>query len=261
MTNRNLGGLNPGSGAADESVSEGLVPEAGRVLVMLAKPPEPGRVKTRLCGSGGITAEDAARVHGACVADLAERLGLGSSWRMVVCPPPGDGLRRLAELLPDGVPLWPEPPGDDDRGDFGAAMVRIAGAWLNQGARKVVLIGGDCPHLPTQRVEQAFDSLAGRDLVLGPDDGGGCYLIGMRRRLTILTEECGLAPIAWSQGTDYRELVRRASAHGVSVGHLPPTYDLDRPDDLRRLRGELANGVCRREHLPRTAAELSAIWP
>lgn len=228
---------------------------AERLLVMLAKPPDAGRVKTRLTVPGGLSPAEAASFAAACVGDLAHRFGADPRWRMAICHPAGAAAEPLRALLPARVELWPEPNGASE---FGAVMHEVIAARLRDGYRKVLLIGSDCPQLPAARVEAAFTALMGRDLVLGPDDGGGCYLIGARCPLPLLTASDPDGPIAWSRGTDYRALVRRAAARGKSVAHLAPEYDIDHPADLRRLAAEVRDGRIPAARLPRVAAWLSS---
>ena len=216
-------------------------------LVMLAKPPVPGRVKTRLTGPGALTPAQAAALHAACVADLTGRLAAGRAWRMTLCHPAGWPWPPTA--WPAALAVEDEPAVAEPR-DLGGILAAVVAGQLRRGARRVVVIGADCPHLPAAWVEQAFAALGDHELVLGPDAGGGCYLIGARRPLDLVAGE----PIVWSAGTDYDELVRRGGAQDWSVAHLPVTYDLDRLEDVEQLAAELAAERVAARTLPITAA-------
>jgi hypothetical protein len=237
-------------------------PPAGRDrLVMLAKPPQPGRVKSRLTGPGGWSPEQAAELYAACVADLAERWQSSVEWTFEVCCPPGSDESALRRCVPAGTVVRQEPVLSPGPRDLGVAMTDILTAAFAAGAGRVILVGSDAPHLPAACVREAFALLRAHDLVLGPDEGGGCYLIGASQPTDIMTAVDGAGPIAWSQGTDYREIVRRASARGLRVGHLRPTFDLDLPADVERLRTALASGSVDAACLPRVVAALGRLAP
>lgn len=226
--------------------------KARQRLILLAKPPLPGLVKTRLIGPLSPTA--VAELYAAFVADLVARLATGP-WRLTVVHPPGADGAALGVLADGAAEVRPEPVLTAGPRDLGVAMRdSIAGA-LSDGAARVVLIGSDVPQLPRDVVAEAFEALREFDLVLGPDTGGGFYLFGARRPPELLTPAGG-GPIAWSAGTDYREVTERARALGLSVAEVKELYDIDGPMDLDRLRAELAAGRLNPADLPRTAAWL-----
>jgi glycosyltransferase A (GT-A) superfamily protein (DUF2064 family) len=127
------------------------------------------------------------------------------------------------------------------------------------GAQQVVLIGSDSPTLPRDFIQQAFDELRRHEVVLGPTDDGGYYLIGLSRgtwpRLTetqvrvserlahVTSEPYRVPPIfddmPWSTPQVWPETIRRLDERGHSYAILPAWYDVDEPRDLKRLRDEL----------------------
>lgn len=116
-------------------------------------------------------------------------------------------------------------------GDLGARMHRsLAGALARTGA--AVLIGADCPALRSADIRAAFSALrAGADVVLAPAEDGGYPLIGMRRASPALFEA-----MPWGSATVLDETRVRAAALGWSVAALRTVWDVDRPQDVARLR-------------------------
>jgi rSAM/selenodomain-associated transferase 1 len=186
-----------------------------------------GRVKTRLIGD--LTAQQAADLHGAFLADLVERLGAlrGVEIELAWALAPG-------EALPAG-PL----PGVEQRGeDLGERLFTALAAAARE-ASAVAALGSDHPALPLARVEEAFARVeAGAPVVLGPAEDGGYYLIALRaeavqRRL--------FADIAWSTSQVLSQTLERCRELGMVPELLTLDADVDTPEDLRRLAGHLVH--------------------
>lgn len=215
-----------------------------RCLLLFTKPARPGRVKTRLIGE--LSAEEAARLHQAFVGDLLARLAAGE-FRL-----------RVAWDLEDGERI-PEPPVAglealrQEGADLGERLHRaLSGAAEEH--RFVAALGSDHPHLPVRRVEDAFARLeAGADLVLGPAEDGGYYLVAARAEALSykLFED-----IPWSTEQVFDATLERCQALGVEPALLPPGWDVDRPEDLARLGRAMAEDDL---GCPRTRA-LLASW-
>ena len=94
------------------------------------------------------------------------------------------------------------------------------------GYDEVVAVGRDCPGLRARDIEQAFDELASKKLVLGPDHRGGCYLIAFR-----VADRELLRDVRWKRNTDCAQLLHRAGAANVFL--LPVKQDLDSWSDVR----------------------------
>ena len=194
-------------------------------LLIFAKAPVPGRVKTRLAGRLG--ARGAAR----CYRQLLRRTL---------------ALARAARLCP--VELWCAP---DARHGFFAACRREYGVRLRRqcagdlgkrmshafervstGSGYAVLIGGDCASVGPAELRAAFGQLAaGRDAVLGPAADGGYVLLGLRRPCPSL-----FRGIAWSTPAVLAATRRRLHRAGLDWIELPAGWDVDTPADLQRLR-------------------------
>jgi len=210
-------------------------------LVVFAKAPTPGRVKTRLVPP--LTPARAARLHRAFIEDTLSRVAAR--------PWPWPGPRYLACAPATGDPFLIEcarrygaDPIAQGPGDLGARMRRVVQALLKRHAA-VVVIGSDSPTLPPMYLDRACAALRSVDLVFGPSDDGGYYLVGQR-----CLEPDLFRDIPWGTADVLEATLARLDPRRVAL--LPPWYDVDRPDDLERLRRELDAGAA----CPRTRAVL-----
>jgi rSAM/selenodomain-associated transferase 1 len=208
---------------------------------LFAKPPRAGRVKTRLVGP--ITADQAASLYGAFLDDLVARLQGG---RFAL---------HLAWALDDGdttptAPALRGTPIVQQGADLGERLYRALDGLARLGHERVAAVGSDQPELSTARVEEAFEELGHREVVLGPALDGGYYLIALRASALHprLFED-----VAWSTERVLEQTLDRCSELRRSWSLLPPAADVDTPADLdalvERLRRE--PGRC-----PRTEAVL-----
>ena len=181
-------------------------------LSVFAKAPVPGRVKTRL--RPVLDEEQAARLAAAFVRDtLLKAAQLGPPVTVYYA---GDRA-LLVPLAPPNV-RWAEQGG----GDLGARMACVPAPCL--------ILGADSPHLPLSLLSAALAAVPLHDVVLGPAEDGGYFLIGLRAPQPALFDG-----IAWSTETVLAQTLARADALGLTVHQTPPWYDLDTPADLRRL--------------------------
>jgi 2-phospho-L-lactate guanylyltransferase (CobY/MobA/RfbA family) len=111
---------------------------------------------------------------------------------------------------------------------FGERLEGAVEHLATLGYRKIVIVGSDCPDLTADDVANAFQLLERKQLVLGPDHRGGCYLIGLHR-----DDRAWLSGIRWHQNTDFAELLRRFGESRTA--QLPVKIDLDALEDLRLL--------------------------
>ena len=206
------------------------LPEGG-VLGIFGKRPEAGRVKTRL--AAGIGPEAAAALHEAMlfdVLDLWDSPGvLAPGGRRVLVFDPGDAGPWFDTRVPASFALQPQA-----EGDLGTRLAEFLAGEFEDGASRVVVIGSDSPTLDPSFVVSAFVALEGRDVVLGPANDGGYYLVGCRRPVPEIFER-----IDWSTPDVLAQTIDRLDGTGRSVSVLPPWYDVDTPESLRMLRGHL----------------------
>ena len=194
-------------------------------LLIFAKAPVPGRVKTRLAGRLG--ARGAAALYRRL---LRETLAMACAARLcpveLWCAPDARHGFFAACRREYGVRLRRQA-----AGDLGRRMDRAFGRALAESAR-AVLIGGDCASVGAGELRAAFDQLAaGRGAVLGPAEDGGYVLIGLRRPCPAL-----FRGVAWGEGSVLAATRRRLKRIGLDWAELPVGWDVDTPADLRRLR-------------------------
>ena len=190
-----------------------------RALVVIAKEPVAGAVKTRLAPSVG--ADAAARAAAAMLADTVAVITQvdAEPW---VCFAPPDARGRMARLAP-GCELLAQV-----EGDLGDRLAACFAALLGGGAERVVVVGADTPHLPRATYQAAFALLERVDVVLGPAADGGYYLVGAKAALPEL-----FVGVPMGTGTVLQVTIQRAIRRRLRVGTVPMLRDLDRLEDLR----------------------------
>lgn len=206
-------------------------------IVVFARAPEPGKVKTRLGGAVG--PQGAAVLARAFLRDTWSALCTVGWARPVVA--------TTASLGEDfaGVEVW-----DQGGGDLGDRIERMFRRALAQ-APTALAIGADTPGLPRALLDEARRALATADAVLGPCDDGGFYLIGLGRCPPGL-----LAGLSWSRSDTCQRVRERLESRGMTVAVLPRWFDVDRPGDLDRLERLIHLG---RIDAPATAAALRTL--
>jgi rSAM/selenodomain-associated transferase 1 len=241
-------------------------PRSDRVLVIMAKAPRPGAVKTRLASS---LSPEAVTAFYCCL--LEDTLALARSLKLksklggvevaIMCPE--SDINELARLT-----------GNDASGSE-VSVVAQKGEGLAAGLtsvfahfapdhqrdvrqeeaherdaheRRIIAFNSDSPHLPRSVLEDAFETLASHDVVVGPTHDGGYYLVGAKASHPTLFANDGMGT-----SSALERLLARARALELSVGFADPFYDIDIAEDLSRLAGELRLAPAR---APRTAAWL-----
>ena len=198
------------------------------VVSIMAKAPRAGEVKTRLCPP--LSTEEAAELYRCFLLDKIEQVRTLKEASPAIAYTPAEGRMVFEELAP-GFALVPQ------RGaDLGTRLANSFDHLFAKGYAAALAIDSDTPTLPTGFLQQALDFIATPqiDVVLGPTEDGGYYLIGLRTLHLELFEE-----IAWSTAQVLPETIRRAEAKGLKTACLPPWFDIDTPDDLERLKASL----------------------
>lgn len=245
---------------------EAPAPAADASLVVFARAPVAGQVKTRLFSPaaepappGALTAEQAAALHAAFVSDVC-RNGARSGIQRRRLYVAGDLAHPhlLAVASQFGFTIC-----EQAGADLGARMATAIAAELAAGSSAVLLIGTDSPTLPRAYLRRAAAWLRGAaEVVLGPATDGGYYLIGARRPVPELLA----TGISWGTAqvlpATLLRLQELASA-GTKVALLPFFYDVDTPQDLWllacHLRLAAAAGARTRLQAPATAAALATL--
>lgn len=199
-------------------------------VTIMAKVPRAGEVKTRLCPP--LSTGEAADLYRCFLLDKIEQVRLLERARPAIAYAPDDG-RAFFEAFAPGFLLVRQ------RGiDLGFRLANSFDDLLAKGYAGALAIDSDTPTLPLHFLEQALDLIVTPDvdLVLGPSEDGGYYLIGLRRLYRELFED-----MAWSTASVMPETLRRAKAKGLNVVTLPPWFDVDTAEDLERLQASLRN--------------------
>src|SRR5579864_3860509 len=191
-----------------------------RHLVLFVREPRYGVGKRRLARDIGDAA--ALRFERLMLARLSRRLGRDRRWHLRLAVTP-DRASRRARLWPRGAPL-----SGQGGGDLGTRMRR---ALANCPPGPAILIGSDIPGLAAAHIAGAFAILGRRDLVLGPAEDGGFWLVGARRVLRLPPL---FGPVRWSQ-PDTLATVLRNLPERVSVGFAASLDDVDDSAAYRRL--------------------------
>lgn len=113
--------------------------------------------------------------------------------------------------------------------DFGAKLHKAIEYLYKRGYKKIALIGSDSPDLPQNYIREAFSRLDNFDLVIGPSEDGGYYLIAMKEPLEFLFQN-----IPWGEREVLKLTIEKAKKKGLPFYLLPEWYDIDSASDLRR---------------------------
>lgn len=203
---------------------------AGDCLLLFAKLPRPGSVKTRLGAELGMEA----------AADAYRRLtegvlrSLPPALPLRVCFAPDEAGAEMEawlrpRLLAAGATFHPQ--GD---GDLGARMARAFAEAFAAGAVRVLIIGTDCIDLTPALLAEALAALETVEVVLGPSLDGGYYLLGLRADEPRIFES-----IAWSTERVLEQTLQRAAELGWSHRLLPALTDVDTVAEWRAVEGRV----------------------
>lgn len=191
-----------------------------RHLVIMAKVPQAGRVKTRLARAIGPAT--ATRFYRHALSAVVGRLAADPRWQTTLAVSPDAGIANRA--LPATVARVPQ-----GRGDLGQRLDR---AMRRPGPGPVVIIGTDIPAVRPEHIAAAFRELGGRRAVFGPAPDGGFWLVGLTRtrRLPRLFDN-----VRWS--TEHALADCRGKVGDGAVGIVTALNDVDEPIDYKRVAG------------------------
>ncbi len=214
------------------------LPNKDRVLVIMAKAPRPGAVKTRLAPS--LSPAAVTDFYCCLLADtLVLARSLGDVEVAIMCP--DSDINELAQLAGSDAGVVAQ------KGEgLAAGLTSVFAHFAENHRRHTIAFNSDSPHLPRSVLENAFETLAERDVVVGPTHDGGYYLVGANASHPTLFARDGMG----TSGA-LESLLSRTRALELSVGFAPPFYDIDVAEDLTRLAEELRLAPAR---APRTAA-------
>lgn len=203
--------------------------EPRSAVAIMAKAPRPGQVKTRLCPP--LSTEEAAALYRCFLRDKIAQVNALQRAVPVLSYGPADAKALFEDFTPGHFVLIPQL-GDD----LGARLLSTFDQLFRRGYTQVMAIDSDTPTLPKAYLEHALTLIAhpGIDVVLGPTEDGGYYLIGLRRSHRQLFEQ-----MPWSTSRVLPETLRRSEAHRLNVACVESWFDVDTPDDLKRLIASL----------------------
>lgn len=205
----------------------GMTGMPGDAVVVMAKAPRAGTVKTRLAPAFG---------HQRCgelqavLTTTVTTAAVGAAERTYLAYAPADARAEVATLVPPATDLIPQ------RGrHLGERMSAAAEDAFAAGAGRVVIVGTDTPTLTRHVLSAAFAALDHTDAVIGPALDGGYYLIGMRHAASQLLS---IDPQLWGGPAVLTATLAHARAAGLQVRLLPSARDLDDIDDAHALRDD-----------------------
>jgi rSAM/selenodomain-associated transferase 1 len=197
-------------------------------LLVVAKKPVPGQAKTRLCPP--LTGEQAAGLYECFLRDTLALMRRVPAVQRAIAYLPAGARGYFQQVAPDMALIC-------QRGaTLGERLDNLLTRALRAGAGRAVVIDSDSPTLPVAYLTQAFDRLRQADVVIGPAQDGGYYLIGMQKPHPHL-----LRSVQMSTPHVLEDTLALAARAGVSVSLLPAWYDVDTLADLHRLHAEIAS--------------------
>jgi len=227
-----------------QTVRETVAHSSGsdRVLVIMAKAPRPGAVKTRLMPR--FSADEVTAFYRCLLEDTLQLARSLDDVEIAIMCPDSD-VSEMAHLAGSEVSVVAQ------KGEgLAAALTSVFVRFSEARQRPTIAFNSDSPHLPRSVLEDAFEALAAHDLVVGPTHDGGYYFVGAK------TSHPGLfANDGMGTSNALERLLTRARALELSVHLADPFYDIDVADDLTRLAEELRLAPAR---APRTARWLAA---
>ena len=194
-------------------------------LIVFTRYPEPGKTKTRLAHVlGDQGSADMQRKLTEHTLSKVKQLQQIRPVDVLVYFAGGD-LQQMAEWLGPHFIYQPQ-----ENGGLGERLTGACSDAFKQGCKRVVVIGSDCPDLTPAHIEQAFEALYHRDLVLGPAKDGGYYLIGMNRENKSLFTQ-----IPWGTEDVMASTIKAGEKLNLIIETLETLSDVDRPEDLKHI--------------------------
>ena len=223
-----------------ETLSQTLVlpPSQNRTLVIMAKAPRRGMVKTRL--TPNLPSSAVTELYRCLLEDtVALARSLTGIEVAVMCPE--QDWDELTRFLGEAITIVAQ------KGEgLAAGLTSVFRHFTAAAPQHVIAFNSDSPHLAPSILQRAFDVLATHDVVIGPTHDGGYYLVGAKTAHPSLFEGDGMGT-----RSALDQLLTRTKVLDLSTGFTEPFYDIDITDDLMQLGQELRLAPSR---APRTAA-------
>ena len=194
-----------------------------RAIIIMAKVPRAGNVKTRL--QPFLSAEQCISLSEAFLEDAIEKAKKSTDILIIAFSPAEE--REYFDRFSDENLILIEQNG----ADLGEKMFNAFEFAFQKNLDSVVMIGTDSPTFPDDYLKQAFEFLYTSDAVLGKTEDGGFYLIGLRK-----LDEFIFNNVEWSSPQTFHQTVQNLEKLQFSLQELPIWYDIDEPQDLEKLR-------------------------
>ncbi len=209
------------------------------VLAVVAKRPAAGKTKTRLTPL--LAPDEAASLYACFLKDTLDLIRRVPRVHPVIAYDPAEEEAYFQQLAPDFELSLQRGP------SLGARLAYVLSYYLQSGYRRVVIMDSDSPSLPAACLMDAFHALErGNDVVLGPCEDGGYYLVGATQPIPRLLLEVQMS-------TDHvtADTLQLAAEEGLKVALLSTWYDIDGVDSLARLASELEGDGSHGAHFTR----------
>jgi rSAM/selenodomain-associated transferase 1 len=195
-------------------------------IVIMAKAPTPNEVKTRLIPH--LKPDIAALLYHNFLLDKIEQVKSVQKTKFFIAYMPADSEKYFKKIAPDFDLIL------QIGNDLGDRLSYVSNKLFDKGFKKVVILDSDTPNLPTEFIRKAIAGLKTSDIVIGPCEDGGYYLIGLKTPTPDVFKN-----IPWSTSKVTNITIKRAEAIGLKSSFLKNWYDIDTIDDLRRLKKDL----------------------
>jgi len=205
---------------------------ASSALALFIREPSPGTVKARLSTSLG--PEKAARFYWECaLLSMARALRLHDA-EVFVFFRPAERRARIEELVMSRFGHFEGRFFPQEGADPGERIFNALARLDSLGYERKFTLGTDSPTLPLDYLERGLRALDDADCVLGPTWSGGFYLFGTKK-----PDEAVFRNVSWSSGLELVQVFDNASSLGRKCALLPRWQDIDTPDDLEFLEGQV----------------------
>ncbi len=196
-------------------------------LIIMAKEPKIGSTKTRLCPP--LKFDEAANFYEALLWDtITMTAGIKEIDLAIAISPPesADYFKKISPPETHLIPLT--------CADIGECLMLALDKLLKLDYPRVMALNADGPSLPPSYIQEGIERLEENDLILGPAEDGGYYLVGSKENYPDL-----FIGIDWSTNKVLEQTLNKADALNLSVHLLPTWYDVDTAKEIQRLRDEL----------------------
>jgi rSAM/selenodomain-associated transferase 1 len=196
-------------------------------IVIIAKEPKPGSVKTRL--TPPLDPQTASKIYHNLLLDRIEQVESLKGADHFVAYYPKSSLQFFQNIISSSFSLLPQ------KGkDLGERLSNIFSDLFKEGYERIVIMDSDSPNLPSRHISEGLRRLNEADLILGPCEDGGYYLVGLSSNMPQIFQG-----IPWSTSEVTKLTIEKARAMDKNISLLEKWYDVDTIEDLRRLRTEL----------------------